>query len=189
MKRGARTALPAALEQTNLGRRMWADEYNRSFLSIFPTPAMRLHSLFFCTTLIFCSSPFAHDYTIGKLHVMHPHARATAPRQPSAAVYLTIENQGASADKLLSVKTPAARTGELHVMSMEGNVMKMREVDSIALAPASTVAMTPGGGYHIMLTGLRQALKTGQKIPLALTFEKAGALDVKVTVEAIDAPS
>ena len=125
----------------------------------------------------------AHDARIGSLHVMHPASRATLPGQNSGVVYLTIENEGSTADRLLSMSTPAASGAAIHAMSMQGTTMKMREIDGLALAPTTKVPMTAESGYHIMLTGLKQPLKVGDKLPLTLTFEKAGKLDVSIHVE------
>ncbi len=72
-------------------------------------------------------------------------------------------------------------------MSMDGNVMKMREVNGIEIKPSARVALEPGQGYHIMLVGLKQPLKAGEKFPLTLTFEKSGKVDVSVLVEEKDA--
>lgn len=125
----------------------------------------------------------AHDYTVGALRIAHPQARPTIPGQPTGAAYLTIENKGRTADRLAAVSSPVAKAVEIHTMTMEGNVMRMREVAGIELQPATTVSMEPGAGYHLMLTGLRQPLKPGDKFPLTLTFEKAGKTEVTVWVE------
>ena len=125
----------------------------------------------------------AHDARIGSLHVLHPASRATLPGQNSGVVYMTIENEGATADRLLSLSTPAARGVSIHTMSMQGTTMKMRELDNLPLAPAAKVPMTAESGYHIMLTGLKQPLKAGDKLPLTLMFEKAGKLEVSIHVE------
>ncbi|MGB6055788.1 MAG: copper chaperone PCu(A)C [Burkholderiaceae bacterium] len=128
-------------------------------------------------------SAAAHDYQAGDIRIGHPYARATMPGQPSGAVYMALENRGKSADKLVEAATPVAKKTEIHTMSMDGNVMKMRQVDGIELAPAATVTMKPGDGYHVMLLGLQQPLKAGDKLPLTLTFEKAGKVDVSVVVQ------
>lgn len=122
-----------------------------------------------------------------ELHISKAHARATAPGQSSAAVYLTIANTGATADQLIKVTSPVAASSDLHIMSMQGSVMKMREVNSLAVAPASTVAMAAGDGVHIMLNNLRQPLIAGQKIPLILTFKKTGAVKTVVAIDALTA--
>lgn len=145
---------------------------------------MRLPSLLaFVVALTAGSAAFAHDYTVGTLHIAHPYARPTVLNQPASAAYLTIKNNGKTADKLVVVSSPIAKGVEIHTMTMEGNVMKMREAGSIELKPAETVSMEPGAGYHLMLMGLRQPLKSGDKFPLTLTFEKAGKAEVTVWVE------
>ena len=137
-------------------------------------------------TLVFAAS-FAEAMGArpSALHVVRPWARATAPGQPSAAVYLTIDNQGSTADRLIGVSSPVADTATLHAMSMQGDVMQMREADNVTVAAGASVAMKPGSGFHIMLTGLHQPLKVGQPIALQLRFRQAGALRVMVEVEAV----
>jgi hypothetical protein len=125
----------------------------------------------------------AQEYTLKDLRIERPFARATAPYQPSGGAYVSIENKGKTADKLIGAASPVAQSVEIHTMSMEGNVMKMREVDGVELKPSTKVEMKPGDGYHLMLMGLRQPLKAGDKFPLTLNFEKAGKVEVSVTVE------
>ena len=125
----------------------------------------------------------AHSYQAAQLLIDHPFARATVPGQTSGAAYLTIENKGSGTDRLMSASAPAAKTVEIHTMSMDGNVMRMRRVEWIEIKAGETVSMKPGAGYHLMLLGLRGPLKVGEKIPVTLTFEKAGKVDVSVAVE------
>jgi copper(I)-binding protein len=125
----------------------------------------------------------AHDARIGSLHVFHPSAPATLPGQSSGAVYLMIENEGTVADRLLSASSPAASSVSIHSMSMDGNIMKMREVGNVALPPAAKVSLKADSGYHLMLSGLKQPLQPGDKIAMTLTFERAGKLEVSVHVD------
>jgi copper(I)-binding protein len=67
-------------------------------------------------------------------------------------------------------------------MTMDGNVMKMRAVASVDIPPPPATALKPGG-YHVMLLDLKEPLAAGQTVPLTLTFEKAGAVDVPARVE------
>ncbi|HEY8607134.1 MAG TPA: copper chaperone PCu(A)C [Noviherbaspirillum sp.] len=117
------------------------------------------------------------------LRVSQAYARATVPGQPAGSAYLTLENGGKRADKLVGASTPVAKSVEIHTMSMEGNVMRMREVPGIELQPSARVEMKPGDGYHLMLMGLRQPLKAGERFPLTLHFEKAGKLAVEASVQ------
>lgn len=129
------------------------------------------------------NTAMADDYNVGKLHIDHAHARATVPGQSSAAAYISVENKGQVSDKLLSVASPIAKSAEVHSMSMDGDMMRMREVSELELKPSARIVMHPGGGYHIMLVGLKQPLKPGEKIPLNLRFEKAGKIDIIVSVD------
>ena len=96
-----------------------------------------------------------------------------------------------SADtSLVAVTTPVAKVVEIHTMTHEGGVMKMRAVDAIPVAAGKTVDLSPGG-YHVMLMDLAQPLKEGEKVPLTLTFaDKSGkktTQDVSATVRALAA--
>jgi copper(I)-binding protein len=145
---------------------------------------MRFRSLIsFTAALLVSAFTYAHDYNAGNLRIEHPYARATVSGQPSGAAYLTIENKGNNPDRLIAIASPISNAVEMHTMSMDGNVMKMREVSSIELKPSVKVSMKPGDGYHIMLIGLKQPLKIGDQFPLTLTFEKAGKAEVTVWVE------
>lgn len=126
----------------------------------------------------------AQNYQLKDLVIDHPYARATPPGARVGGAYLTIENKGASADKLVDASSPAAKVVEIHEMAMDAGVMKMRAVRGIEIKPGAKAELTPGG-YHIMLIDLKQQLKSGDKIPLTLVFEKSGKVDVTVAVEAM----
>jgi copper(I)-binding protein len=134
--------------------------------------------------VLFAGAAAAHDYTLQNLRVDHPFARATPPGAQSGGVYMTIENRGASKDRLVKVASPAAASVELHSMTMDGNVMRMRAVAGLDIAPGATVTLG-SAGYHVMLVGLARPLVVGDRIAVTLTFEKAGALDVTALVEAL----
>ena len=115
-----------------------------------------------------------------QLEVNSAWAGATPGKAENGAAYLTI--QSPTADRLVSVSSPVAKKAELHSMSMQGAVMKMRPIDGLDVPAGQPVALKPGG-EHIMLMGLNQQLHEGQSFPLTLDFEKAGPRTVTVTVE------
>src|SRR5690242_6275586 len=84
---------------------------------------------------------FAHDYTVGTLEVEHAYARPTPPGARTGAVYLTVKNVGATADQLVKVASPAAQSVELHSMTMDGNLMKMRAVKALDIPPGKSVTL------------------------------------------------
>ena len=95
-----------------------------------------LSSVFVATAFI-ASAVFAHGHEVkvGNLKIENPQAKATVPAQKMSGGFLKIENKG-GADKLLSASSPASKSMELHTMSMDGNVMKMREVKAIDIPVA-----------------------------------------------------
>ncbi len=111
-------------------------------------------------------------------------ARPTVPGQQGGGGFMTL--QSPKADKLLSGSTPAAERFELHMMAMEGDVMKMREVKTIDLPAGQKVELKPGG-LHVMFIGIKEPLKVGSKVPVTLKFEKAG--EVKVEFEVTSQPA
>jgi copper(I)-binding protein len=97
-------------------------------------------------------------------------ARATAPGQPVAGIYLDIVS--ASDARLTAVETPVAEAAQLHQMRMEGGTMRMRQVQAIDLPAGKTVALKPGD-YHVMAFGLKRPLRPGEELPLRLTVVDA----------------
>ncbi|MEO8059887.1 MAG: copper chaperone PCu(A)C [Burkholderiales bacterium] len=124
----------------------------------------------------------AHEFKLGAITIGHPYARATAAGQPTGGGFMKFVNAGGN-DKLLSLSAEVSKSVELHEMKMEGDVMKMRQVDGIELPAGKTVELKPGG-YHVMFIGLKAPLKLGDSFPVKLKFEKAGEVTVDVKVEA-----
>ena len=120
---------------------------------------------------------------VAKVPVLHVSgwARATVPAQTGSVAYLTIRNSGSAADRLLAVSTSAAANASLHNTDMSGGVMRMRPAGPVNVAAGRMVQMK-SGGLHIMLTGLKAPLKSGQQLPLTLTFQRAGTLRVSVPI-------
>jgi copper(I)-binding protein len=127
----------------------------------------------------------AHAYRSGALVIDHPWTRQTAVGQSVGGGYMTIENKGRLPEQLLSGSTPVAARVEIHMISIEGGVMRMRELkDGLAIPAQGSIALKPGS-YHIMLLGLKQQLLPGARIPLTLRFRRAGSVDVSLAVEAV----
>lgn len=114
-------------------------------------------------------------------------SRATAPRAQVGAGFLTIRNNGAQPDRLLSASSPIAARVEIHTMSMEGGVMRMRPLSKGLDIPARGVATLEPSGNHIMLIGLKRPLKHGETIAATLHFARAGAIPVRFAVAAAGA--
>jgi copper(I)-binding protein len=101
------------------------------------------------------------------------------------AVYLEIANTGGAADTLTGAETPAADKADFHESKMEGDVMRMRRLDSVEIPAGGHVSFAPGG-LHIMLTGLKAKLAEGGHFRLTLVFAHAGRIETDVEVHAHD---
>ena len=138
---------------------------------------MSIKILAFAAVLAVASAALAQP---SQLEVNNAWAGATPGKAENGAAYVTI--QSPTADRLVSASTPVAKKTELHTMSMQGMVMKMRPVSGVDILAGQPVSLKPGG-EHIMLMGLKQPLREGQSFPLTLDFEKAGPRTITVTVE------
>ena len=138
---------------------------------------MSIKTLALVAGLVVTSAALAQP---AQLEVTNAWARATPGKAENGAAYVTIESP--TADRLLSASSPVAKKAELHTMSMQGMVMKMRPIAGLDVPPGQSVTLKPGG-EHIMLMGLNQPLHEGQSFPLTLDFEKAGPRTVTVAVE------
>ena len=126
----------------------------------------------------------AHEYTLGDLKIGHPWCRPSPPGAPTGAGYLTVTNTGKTADRLLGGTAAFADRVEVHEMSMDGQVMRMRKLgDGAEIAPGATLALKPGG-LHLMFIGLKSPFVLGQKPEYTLKFAKAGEIKVACSVQA-----
>ncbi|AZS19622.1 MULTISPECIES: copper chaperone PCu(A)C [unclassified Caulobacter] len=92
-------------------------------------------------------------------------------------------------DRLVAVETTAADRGEIHTMSMDGGVMRMRKLtDGLALPAGKAVSLKPGAD-HIMVIAPKIALKEGAQVPLTLKFQKAKPVKVTAVVKTPPMPA
>lgn len=129
------------------------------------------------------------QFKVGDLVVTSPWSRATPKGAKIGAGYLTIQNNGAASDKLLSVETDVAGKADIHEMSMKDGVMHMRPLPGgVTIEPGKSLVLSPSG-FHLMLMDLKKPLEQGQSFDATLHFEKAGPLKVKFQIGGIGAAS
>ena len=106
--------------------------------------------------------------------------RATVAQQKATGAFMQL--QSSQDAKLISAQSPVAGVVEVHEMSMDGGVMKMRAVPSLALPAGKAVELKPGG-YHVMLMDLKGQVKDGDTVPVTLVVEgqdgKRQNIDIK----------
>ena len=133
-----------------------------------------------CTALVVALFTTA-AVAAGSVKIASAWARATAPGQTTAAVYLEMTSETTAA--LVAAGTPLARRAELHSMSMEGGVMRMRPLSRIELPAGKRVKLAPGGA-HLMLLDLKQPLKPGDRVPLVLSVQSSGTSLTTLKIDA-----
>lgn len=91
-------------------------------------------------------------------------------------------------DAITGVQSPCCRSVELHTHEMDGEIMRMRKVDSVPL-PAGQTVQFRSDGLHVMLLGLIRPLRSGEQVPLTFTFAHAPAQTVRFTAVAPKIPA
>jgi copper(I)-binding protein len=125
------------------------------------------------------------EYKLGSLQISQPWSRATPKGASVAGAYFKITNTGTVPDRLIGGSAPIAGRFEIHTMTMDNGVMKMRPVkDGLEIKPGESVELKPGS-YHVMLLDLKQPFAKGEHVKGTLTFEKAGSIDVEYNVVGI----
>ncbi|HDS1733849.1 copper chaperone PCu(A)C [Pseudomonas hunanensis] len=114
--------------------------------------------------------------------------RATVPHQQSTGAFMVLT--ATTDSKLVGVASPVAKTVQVHEMTMNGDVMGMREVKAVELPAGKAVSLDPNG-FHVMLMGLHEQVKEGATVPLTLSIEDAKGgkqtLEVQAPVRALTA--
>ena len=128
----------------------------------------------------------AHELTVGDLQFIHPHLPQPAATAQVAGGYMAISNNGAQPDRLIGVSSSIAKSASLHQSSVDANgVASMAAVTALELPAGDTVLLEPGG-YHIMFMGLTGRFSEGDMLPVTLTFENAGAIEMEFMVDPAD---
>lgn len=126
----------------------------------------------------------APTLSLAEIIITDPYARASRPNAPTGAAFMMIQNTSDTADRLVAVRSEAAKRVELHTHIDQGDgIMKMTEIEGgIDLAPGATHMMQRGGD-HVMFMGLNQRLEQGGTVQVTLTFEQAGDVEVTIPVD------
>lgn len=135
----------------------------------------------FLAFAISVSAALAHDFEKGDIHVGDAWVREPIGLAKTAAGYLSISSFSEQPDKLIGARSDAAVRVELHTHSEKNGVMRMRPLEALPINPMGGGELTPGG-HHLMIMGLRQKLKAGEKVPVTLIFEKAGEMEIEMSV-------
>jgi copper(I)-binding protein len=123
----------------------------------------------------------------GAISIDDPQVRLVPPGNENTAAFMTIRNASDKDVKLIRAESPAAKTVELHSVTEEAGMKKMRPVLDIAIKAGGEAVLKPGD-YHIMLIGLNKPLQESEEVPLTLTFDDGSSQSVKAPVRRIHVP-
>ena len=143
-------------------------------------------SLMFGAIVLASQVTMAHGVKCGDLNIAHPYSNPTIGSGNTGAVYfMNIKNNGKDVDQLIGARADVSSSIEIHEMSLENNIMKMRAIPEVQLPSGFEVTFKHGqaNGYHLMLIDLKRPLKLGDKFPVTLKFKKAGECQAEVWVE------
>ena len=139
-------------------------------------------SRYFITALfitLFGANAFAgHD----DIHIHDVTIRATTPNAGATAIYAMIHNHGDEQDKLVGGRVTFAKKVEIHEMKLDGDVMRMREIEGGLVIPSDGMAHLAKGGNHMMVMGLSEPIKLDGAYEVTFSFEKAGDITVPAVV-------
>jgi periplasmic copper chaperone A len=116
-----------------------------------------------------------------ELMVKDAWARPPLAPQNNTAVYMIIENPGASPRSIVSVSCADAPSAQIHEMMMEGKMAMMMPAKEVTVPAGGSVEFKTGG-YHIMLSGVKKPVKAGDHLNLVLKLSDGKTVPVTATV-------
>ncbi|MBN8762766.1 MAG: hypothetical protein BGP20_08030 [Thiobacillus sp. 63-78] len=137
-------------------------------------------------TVVLLASAASLPAWAAQISVTDAWVRATMPGQPVGGAYMQIRSDADA--RLIGVSSSVVPRVEVHEMTMDGDMMRMREVKAVELPKGKTVSLEPGG-FHIMLMNLKKPIVVGDSIPLTLVIESDGkrqTVEVKAEARAMD---
>lgn len=125
--------------------------------------------------------------TVGDLELTGAFTRATLPNAPVGGGYVTITNTGDEPDRLVSAQSAFSPDVQIHEMAVVNDVMEMRQLpEGLEIPAGETVTLAPGG-LHMMFMNISQPFVQGESVPVTLVFERAGAVEIELAVQAFGA--
>ena len=120
--------------------------------------------LSFFTLILVSSIAFgADEITISKAFIKLPR-----PGVDVTAGFATINTN--TELKVLNVSNKNFKNIEFHSMKMNYGVMEMRKIVEPKLGPNTPLVLSPGDG-HLMLFGIKEKMRSGEKLDLTFLFK------------------
>ena len=138
--------------------------------------------LLVCTVLTACGEDRKGETSrSGSISISDVYSFAVPAGFPAAAVFMTIDNDGNTDDRLVGFQSDLGERAELHTMAMEGDIMRMRQVQGYNI-PADENHILKPGGDHIMIIGLNRSMTAGETFNGVASFEQAGDIQINIKI-------
>jgi copper(I)-binding protein len=144
----------------------------------------RVSVALFATLCIWSAAVSAAGTAADAVMIKNAYVRAVPPGQPNSAAFLMLMNSSGSDHAVVGGESPVAKVVELHEHIHQNGMMKMRQIPRIGIKANDKTILQPGG-LHIMLIGLKQELKKGEKVSLTLKFEDGSTKTVEAPVRSV----
>jgi copper(I)-binding protein len=125
-------------------------------------------------------------FELGKLVISHAWMHENAEMAHATSVYLTIDNQGAEADRLIGAEVEFADEAVFQAQTVGADdALEVRDVSGVEIAPDQVLTLKPGAIW-LELESVRRTFEHGDHFDMRLTFEKAGTIEIEVEIEPLD---
>lgn len=104
-----------------------------------------------------------------------------APESFNTAFYCTVINKGEKPDTLYKASSEISNDVEIHETYKKGDMMGMRPVKNLVIAPNDSIIFKPGS-YHIMLMNIKHSAEKNKKEDVSLFFKGAGEIKIQSVV-------
>ena len=138
----------------------------------------------FATLCVWSAAVAASGTAADAVMVQEAYVRAVPPGQPNSAAFMTLMNKSGSDHSVVGGESPVAKVVELHEHIHQNGMMKMRQIPRIDVKANGKTVLQPGG-LHVMLIGLKQELKKGEKVSLTLKFDDGSTKTVEAPVRSV----
>lgn len=171
---------------SNRARSIWKRVFTWLFagVSIVYLAARFIHPAHAHEGLVHDGCSPGQTFAAAGLEISGAFTRAMLPGARSAGGYMHVTNTGTEPDKLLGATTDASQLVRVHASELEGDVMKMSNVeDGLEIPAGGSIELAPGGGHHLMFMGVGTPFKQGECVEVTLQFEHAGDVPIVMTIE------
>lgn len=129
--------------------------------------------------LLFLMAPaFPHGARQGELYIAHPHAHPGGPGELPLFI-AALRNGEPRAERLLGARSPLGPIS----LQRRGAQGQYADVEAMSLPSGERVDLRTGAEYRLLLRGLGKPVQAGERLPISLLFEQAGAIDTVIHVE------